>query len=83
MNGMHSRQADAAAALVDERICWRARDDIGDGVHGARCSLGDLELCKTFAGHSELGAAVSTKAIWWDLCLASLLMHLFLFNLLL
>ena len=27
-------------------------------------------------GHSELGAAASTKAVWWDLRLASLLMHL-------
>jgi len=28
-------------------------------------------------GHSELGAAVYRKAVWWDLRLASLLMHLF------
>jgi len=28
------------------------------------------------------GAAVSTKAVWWDLCLGSLLMHLFLVDLL-
>ena len=28
-------------------------------------------------GHSELGAAAATKAIWWDLRLATLLTHLF------
>ena len=28
-------------------------------------------------GHPELGAAALLKAIWWDLCLASLLTHLF------
>jgi len=28
-------------------------------------------------GHSELGAAASRKAVWWDLRLASLLTHLF------
>jgi len=27
-------------------------------------------------GHSELGAAASRKAVWWDLRLASLLTHL-------
>jgi len=31
----------------------------------------------TVGGHSELGAAASTKAVWWDLRLASLLTHLF------
>jgi len=30
-------------------------------------------------GQSELGAAVSRKAVWWDLCLVSLLTHLFNF----
>jgi len=30
-------------------------------------------------GQSELGAAASRKAVWWDLHLASLLMHLLLF----
>ena len=29
------------------------------------------------AGQSELGAAASRKAVWWDLRLASLLTHLF------
>jgi len=50
------------------------RGDISGGVH--RGSLGDSELCMTFAGHSELGAAASTKAEWWDMRLASLLTHL-------
>jgi len=50
------------AAAADEHISWRARGDIGGGVHQG----------------SELGAAAaSTKAIWWDLHLASLLTHLF------
>jgi len=31
------------------------------------------------AGQSELGAAASRKAVWWDLRLASLLTHLFVF----
>ena len=43
--------------------------------------VGDSELCTTLAGHSELGAAASTKAVWWDLRLASLLMHLLYFSL--
>jgi len=30
-------------------------------------------------GQSELGAAVLLKAVWWDLRLAGLLMHLFCF----
>ena len=40
------------------------------------------KLAATLGGQSELWAAVSTKAIWWDLRLASLLMHLFSFPLL-
>ena len=63
-------------AAADERISWRPRGDIGGGVH--RGSLGDLKLHITLAGHLELGAAASTKAVWWDLLLASLLMHLYL-----
>jgi len=35
---MPSLQVVAAAALVDERISWRAGGDIGGGVQ--RCSLG-------------------------------------------
>jgi len=31
-------------------------------------------------GQSELGAAASRKAVWWDLCLASLLTHLLFFS---
>jgi len=53
----------AAAALADECICWRARGDIGGGVQR----------------RSELGAAALTKAVWWDLRLASLLTHSFVF----
>jgi len=60
-----------SAAAADERISWRPRGDVGCGVH--RGSLGDSELRTTLAGHSELGAAASTKAVWWDLRLASLL----------
>jgi len=70
-------------ALADKRISWWARGDIGGSVH--RGSLGDSELCTTLNGHSELGAAALTKAIWWDLRLASLLCtcfysHLSLFH---
>jgi len=61
----------------DERISWRARGDIGDVVH--RGSLGDSELRTTLAWHSEMGAAASTKAVWWDLRLASMLTHLFVY----
>jgi len=60
---MRSLQVVAAAAMADERISWQARGDIGGGVH--RGSLGDSELRTTLAGHSELGAAASTKAVWW------------------
>jgi len=62
------------AAPADEHISWWARGDIGSGVQQG--SLRDSELCTTLAGHSELGAAALLKAIWWDLRLASLLMHL-------
>jgi len=62
------------AAPADERNSWGARGDIGGVVH--RGSLGDSELRTTLAGHSELRAAASSKAIWWDLHLASLLTHL-------
>jgi len=33
------------------------------------------------SGDWELGVMVLTKAIWWDLCLASLLTHLCFFSL--
>jgi len=39
--------------------------------------VGNSEL-GTRLGHSDLGAAASTKAIWWDFRLASLLPHLLL-----
>jgi len=39
--------------------------------------VGDSKLHTTLGGHSELGAAASTKAVWWDLRVASLLTHLF------
>jgi len=58
---MPALQMVAAAAPVDERISWRARGDISGGVHRG----------------SELGAAVSTKAVWWGIRLGSLLTHLF------
>ena len=32
----------------------------------------------TVGGHSELAAEASTKAVWWDLRLASLMTHLFI-----
>ena len=64
---MPSLQAVAAAAPANERISWRARGDIGGGVQ---------------RGCSELGAAASTKAVWWGLRLASLLTHLSYYNLL-
>jgi len=42
-----------------------------------RCALGIQNYARRLAGHSELGAAALTKAIWQDLRLASLLTHLF------
>ena len=63
------------AAAEDKCISWRATGDIGGGVHQG--SLGDSELRTRLGGDSELGAVASTKAVWWDLCLASLLAHLF------
>jgi len=62
------------AAAADEHISCLARDDVGSGVH--RGSLEDLELRMRLGRHLELQAAL-LKAIWWDLRLASLLMHLF------
>jgi len=47
----------AAAAPVDDRISWCARGDISSDMHRG----------------SELGAAASTTAIWWNLHFASLL----------
>jgi len=45
-----------------------------------RCSLGIRNYARgSVGGHSEVGAAASTKAVWWHLHLASLLTHLFLF----
>ena len=41
------------AAAADKRISWRARGDIGGGVHQG--SLRDLQLRTRLAGHSELG----------------------------
>jgi len=75
---MPSLQAVAAAALADKRISWQARGDIGCGV--PRGSVGDSELRTRLAGHSEVRAVASTKAIWWDLHLARLLTHLFVFS---
>jgi len=64
---MPALQGLAAAAPSDERISCRAMGDIGGGMHQ------DLEL----------GAVASTKAVWWRMRFASLLMHLFLCCLLL
>ena len=44
-----------------------------------RCALGIRNYARGSAGHSELGVAASTKAVWWDLSLASLLTLLFNF----
>jgi len=35
--------------------------------------------CRGSVGQSELVAATLLSAVWWDLCLASLLMHLLTF----
>ena len=43
-----------------------------------QCTLGIRNYAQGSAGRSELGAAASTKAVWWDLRLASLLTHLFM-----
>jgi len=62
-NGMPALQTVAAAAPADECIAWRARaprGDIGGGMQRG----------------SKVGAAATTKAVWWDLRLASLLTFL-------
>jgi len=41
--------------------------------------VGDSELGTRLGGHSELGAAAPTKTVWWDLHLASMLTHLFIY----
>jgi len=35
-------------------------------------------MVMTIGGHWELRAAALVKAVWWGMCLASLLMHLFM-----
>jgi len=39
----------------------------------------NIEASGELGGQSELGAAASRMAVWWDLRLASLLTHLFFF----
>jgi len=39
------------------------------------------KFCGRLSGQLELGAAPSRKAVWWDLHLAILLMHLLLLSL--
>jgi len=46
--------------------------------HGGQGVTSVVE-CSAPRQGSELGAAASTKAIWWDMRLASLLTHLFVF----
>jgi len=41
--------------------------------------MGQSELATVACEHSEEGTAALLKAVWWDLRLASLLTHLFLF----
>ena len=52
------------------------------GVTGAAAYFRDewlrrINCVGAWHGHSELGAAALLKAVWWDLCLASLLTHWF------
>jgi len=69
---------------------WLAGSHVGDITSGMsyihitplkRCVYTNHTWEKNFAarlaGQSELGAAASLKAVWWDLRLASLLTHLF------
>jgi len=60
---MPAQQTVAATAPADERILWRARGDIGGGMHRG--------------SESELEVAASTKAVWWGMRPARLMMHLF------
>jgi len=75
---MRSLQAVAAVAPADERISWRARGDSGGGVQ--RGSLGIRNYERVSGGYSELGAAASTKTVWWHLRPASLLTRLMLLS---
>jgi len=62
-----SRGVTGAAAYV----VTTHRAGSGAAAHGRPAPLARV------GGHWELGAAASRKAVWWDLCLASLLTHLF------
>jgi len=60
MNGMPALQMVASVAPADERISWRARGDIGSGMH---------------QGLEGTGAASLTKAVWWGMRLANLFLR--------
>ena len=75
----HCKQCAAAA---DGHISWLAM-----GLWGRACA-GEARWavrigCRGSVGQSELCVVVLLKAVWWDLHLASLLMHLLVFLLLL
>jgi len=57
---------------------WLARSHGGGGLtNGMNVSAGSC--ASAWHGHSELGAAALLKAVWWDLRLASLPMHLYIY----
>jgi len=46
-------------------------------IHGGGVTSGMSYVIQVAVGQSELAAAASRKAVWWDLRLASLLTHSF------
>ena len=57
---------------------WLAGSYVGGGIT-SRMTVSARSCASAWHGQSELGAAASRKAVWWDLRLASLLTHLFSF----
>jgi len=64
-------------AAADERISWQPRSDISGSLQRDAHRQGFGIRHEAWWGiQNQLGAAASTKAVWWDLHLARLLMHL-------
>ena len=75
--------------LLSGQVCspfgelWLAGSHGGDGISRYEPSVPCWPLATPAArvgGHWQLRGAALLKAVWWDLCLASLLTHLFFFS---
>ena len=62
-------------------LAWNHGGGITSGMYAStQCSYATapgLRALARLGAQSELGAAASRKAVWWNLRLASLLMHLY------